>query len=300
MTFLLVLLMLVVYVYSPVLISPEGGYLARKGNISEIKISKHWLQNNSFYTELLLVSDSGLKVEALIRKPAVELIKPLPIVVLLGGTGTGRNACGLITATPNVICVSINYPYHGERKIKGISYLYNLRDIQQTVKDPPPAILLVLDYLLAQSNNQVEQVELVGVSFGAYFVSIPAVLNKRVTRVWIVQGAAEPIKVIRHNFLEDLNSDIQKDIVAHLLGWSLGSQHVDPEKWVGRVSPRPVIFLNSKHDESLPDTSVAALHRSAGQPSEIIWTSGKHITPQRQDVIEQLGNIVLKRIESGE
>jgi len=296
---LLVLLLLMVYVYYPVLISPESGYLDRKGNISEIKISKHWLQNDSFYTELELSSDSGLLVEALIRKPAIYIKKSLPVVVLLGGTGTGRNACGLITSTPSVICVSINYPYHGDKKIKGVGYLYNLHDIQQAIKDTPPAVLLVLDYLLAQSISQAEQVELVGVSFGAYFVSIPTVLDKRVTRVWIVQGAAEPIKVIRHNFLKDLDSDIQKDIVAHLLGWSLGSQHVDPEKWVGRISPRPVIFLNSKHDESLPDTSVAALHRSAGQPSEIIWTGGKHVTPQRQDVIEQLGNIVLKRIESG-
>ena len=293
---LIVILALSGYVYLPVLTFNENDYLARKGSLQKVNITRHWQQNRSLYTEAKLLSTTGLSVEILVRKP-VKINETLPVVILLGGTGTGRNACGLITITPRVICASINYPYQGQQKIRGIDYLYNLRDIQQAVQDTPSVVLILLDYLLNDSHADNKQIELIGVSFGAYLVSIPAVLDKRVTRVWIVQGSAEPIKVIRHNYTSDLKPGFVSKMVAHLLGWSLGAHDVDPEKWVSRISPRPVVFINSEKDEALPHSSVIKLHAAAQQPTEVIWATGEHIKPTRQDVIEQLSNIVIRRIE---
>jgi hypothetical protein len=293
---LIIIMAFTVYVYSPVMTFNDDDYLTRKGSLQNINITRHWQQNRSLYTEAKLLSSTGLTVEVLVRKP-VENSETLPVVILLGGTGTGRNACGLISITPRVICASINYPYHGQHKIRGIDYLYNLRDIQHAIQDTPSVVLLLLDYLLRDSRADAKRVELIGVSFGAYLVSIPAVLDKRVTRVWIVQGSAEPVKVIRHNYTSEIKPEFVSKMVAHLLGWSLGTHNVDPQKWVGRLSPRPVVFINSKKDEALPHSSVIKLHAAAQQPSEVIWATGKHIKPTRQDVIEQLSNIVIRRIE---
>ena len=180
---------LLLYIYLPVLNSPSDIYIDRKGEINSITITRQWQQNNSDFSELDLLSSSGLKVQLQIRRPVTQT-GPLPVAVLLGGMGTGRKACGLLPEPRHVVCVSLSYPYYGPQKFKGMDFFYNLSDMQQGVKDTPPAVLLALDYILAQSYSKKNQVELIGVSFGAYFISIPAVMDERVTRVWIAGAPA--------------------------------------------------------------------------------------------------------------
>ena len=157
--------------------------------------------------------------------------------------------------------------------------------------------MLVLDYVLSQSYSDASQVEVLGVSFGAYFVSIPAVLDQRVTRVWIAHGAAEPVNAMIHYSARESGRQFSKSILVYLVGYAIGSQHVAPEKWVGRISPRPVIMINAEDDTTFPSSSVAVLHNAAKQPKEIIWTKGMHVTPGRKEVVEQISDIIINRIE---
>jgi hypothetical protein len=244
-----------------------------------------------------LVSTSGLKVEITIRTPTGVKDK-LPVALLLGGVGTGRNACQIIPAIHHVICVSLSYPYYGKKHLNDLGFILNIRQIQQTVKDTPPAIMLTLDYILSQKYSDHEQVELLGVSFGSYFISIPAVLDQRVTRVWIAHGAAEPFKSMSHNYKKESSFKFFNNLLAYMVGYAIGSEYVDPVKWVGRISPRPVIMINARSDTTFPASSIAALHNAARDPKEIIWTKGVHITPSRKDVVRTLTDIVLNRIEN--
>lgn len=79
------------YVYASVLRSPEDGYLVRKGTLQTVRITKQWTAGTDSYAETTLVSDSGLEVQLLLRKPQVAS-RVLPVAVLLGGVrygGTG-------------------------------------------------------------------------------------------------------------------------------------------------------------------------------------------------------------------
>ena len=310
---ILTILILLTYVYSPVLISPADNYTERKGSIKSATITREWQERGSYFSELDLESDSGLYVQITIRIPEQsstprtdqsstqstdQSIEPLPVALLLGGVGTGRSACHIIPQIKHVICVSISYPYRGTKNIEGLGFIYNLRDLQQVVKDTPPAMMLALDYVLSQPYSDTNQVELLGVSFGAYFISIPAVLDSRVTRVWIAHGAAEPIKVMIHNYYQAPDRHFVNKFLTHLVGYAIGSQHVDPEKWVGRISPRPVILINAERDKTFPDSSIAALHHAARQPKEVIWTKGVHVTPGRKEIVKQISDLVLNRMES--
>ena len=296
---LLVTIVLVVYVYYPVMNFSESEFISRKGSLQTVKITRQWQEHHSLYTEAVLIASTGLSVEILLRRPENQNAAA-PVVVLLGGAGTGRSACRLITTYSKLICASINYPYHGKKKPAGIEYLLQLHAMQAAIQDTPAAILLLLDYLARDADVDTGHIELVGVSLGAFLVSIPAVLDERVRRVWLVQGAAEPVNVIRHNYLNEFKPEFMGNIAAQLLGWSLGSHYIDPQKWIGRFSPRPVVIINSEKDEALPRSSVIQLHAAAKQPKEIIWTSSEHIRPTRQDIIDQLSEIVIKRIEQSD
>ena len=293
---IIVILVSLAYVYLPVLVSPADNYEARKGNINLASITREWQELGSHFYELDLESDSGLSVQATVRIPE-QRTEPLPVALLLGGVGTGRDACRVIPDIKHVICVSISYPYHGTKNIERLGFLNNLRELQQVVKDTPPALMLTLDYVLSQPYSDTSQVELLGVSFGAYFISIPAVLDQRVTRVWVAHGGAEPIKVMIHNYFKESDRSLFNKFLTHMVGYAIGSQHVDPEKWVGRISPRPVIIINAENDKTFPASSVAALHDAARQPKQIIWTRGVHVTPGRKEVVKQISDIILNRIE---
>lgn len=285
------------YVFIPVLTSPADGYHDRKGKIQSVNITKRWREARSDLHELELVSSSGLKALVTIRIPE-QANGPLPVALLLGGVGTGRDACRIIPEVRHIVCVSISYPYQGSKSIEGLDFFYNIREIQKTVKDTPPALMLALDYVLSQPYSDIQQVELIGVSFGAYFISIPAVLDKRVTRVWIAHGAAQPVQAIIHYSERDSGVNYLKRIVAYYIGYAIGSTHVDPGKWVNRISPRPVMLINAENDRTFSPESVAALHNAARQPKKIFWTRGEHITPSRHEVVDQLSSIVVDRIES--
>jgi hypothetical protein len=293
---LVLMLVTLSYIYVPVLKSPVAGYEARKGQIKSATVTRTWDEEDSNYQEMELVSTSGLKVEITIRRPT-KIKTKLPVALLLGGVGTGRNACQIIPSIHHVICVSLSYPYFGKKHLDDIEFLLNIRKIQQTVKDTPPALMLTLDYVLSQNFSDHEQVELLGVSFGSYFISIPAVLDKRVTRVWIAHGAAEPFRSMSHNYKKESRFKFFNNLLAYMVGYAIGSEYVDPAKWVGRISPRPVIMINARNDATFPSSSVAALHNAARDPKEIIWTEGLHVTPSRKDVVKLLTDIVLSRIE---
>lgn len=294
--FLLLILIITAYVYVPVFSDPTKRYLERKGTIESSIVNKEWLAQDSLYSDITINSNSNLQVKLLVRRPAQQQLKPLPVALLLGGLETGYKSCELIPTIKQVICASLSYPGYTPKRYSGENFFYKIHDLQRAVKDTPPAVGLATEYLIQQNYTNIEHLEYVGVSLGAFFISIPAVMDSRIARVWIVQGGAKPITIIKHNFLKHVDSERVGTIFSHLIGYAIGAQHIDPVKWVDKISPRKVIFVNSKHDEALPLSTVEALHQAALQPKEVIWTKGQHVTSSRKDVIAQLSHIVLSRI----
>jgi len=294
--FLLLILMIAAYVYIPVISDPAKNYSELKGTIESAAINKQWLAQESLYSEISIKSSSGLQVKLLVRRPAQHQNKPLPVALLLGGMETGHKACELIPRIKQVICASLSYPGYTPKRYSGARFFYRIHDLQRAVKETPPAVGLATDYLLQQNYTNKQHLEYIGVSLGAFFISIPAVMDSRVTRVWLVQGGAKPMAILKHNFLKRVDSERLATVFSYLLGYAIGAQHVDPLKWVAKLSPRKVIFVNSENDEALPLPAVEALHQAALQPKEIIWVKGRHVTPSRKDIVAQLSDIVLGRI----
>ena len=51
---------------------------------------------------------------------------------------------------------------------------------------------------------------------------------------------------------------------------------VDPAKWVGSISPRPLLFVNGTRDTVIPKASAEALINAAKQPKPVIWDDVGH------------------------
>ena len=286
-----------VWLVLPDLSDPSNEFYQRKGLLQSIDIEREWQDGNSIFRHITLNSNSGLKVKMTMRLPLERTEKGLPLVFILGGERTGRDAVHLVSQQQPVILAAISYPSHENWAREGVK-LIDIRPYQQTVRDTAPAVLLALDYLLAQESVDEQQVELVGVSLGAFFVGIPAALDKRVTRTWLVHGAGEPEKVIAHKLKERIKIVFLRKAMAWASARLIAVESMRPENWLWRVSPRKLVFINAKDDEELPLSSVIALHRSASQPYEVIWTEGQHINTGRTEVVQGLVNLIMHRVQT--
>ena len=282
------------YLFLPVLPDPSVDFLPRKGNITNIAVTKTWQEQNSRLSEITLTSDNGIYSKLAIRVPK-QISTPLPVAVLLGGHRTGRDAVHLVPEVPNVITVALSYPYREQ----AAGFMGKLAELQQAILDTAPSILLALDYLFKQAYVDKHRVELVGVSLGAFFVTPPAVLDERVKRVWLIHGAGNPGDILTHQAKDRFRLPSVRWVVGHSLAALIHSHHLTPEQWTYQMSPRPVMVINARGDKAFPQTSIDTLHLSLQQPFEIMWTDGMHVTPGRREVISQLTKLVFSRIATG-
>jgi len=281
----------------PDLSDPSDEFYQRKGLLQSIDIEREWQEGNAIFRRITLHSNSGLKVKMTTRVPRKSTAQGHPLVFILGGLRTGRDAVHQVSQQQPVVFAAISYPHRDQWIQEGMKRI-DVRQYQQTVRDTVPSVLLALDYLLAQEFVDKQQVELVGVSLGAFFVSIPAALDQRVTRTWLVHGAGEPEKVIEHKLQGRIKAAWLRKLVAWASARLMAAESLRPENWLWRISPRELVFINAKDDEALPLTSVVALHRSASQPYEVIWTEGQHIDTDRTEVVQGLVNIVMQRVHT--
>jgi hypothetical protein len=249
-------------------------------------------------TERIRVSgDNGLAFDLQVRAPidSTGSNAKRPVFLILGGYRTGDRAATLVPDTHGNLVVAISYPYDGDLDAKGLAVIPQVPAIRRAILDTPAAVMLAIDYLHTRPDVDSTRLELVGASFGTPFGSVVGALDRRVTRVWSVHGAADPYAQIEHNLRHQITWTVARVPVAALATLLASGWQLDPERWVPRLAPTPLIMINARADERMPPDAVARLHASARAPAEVIWLDGPHMQSNRQAVIAGLVDAVLQR-----
>jgi len=218
-----------------------------------------------------LRDDRGLTVEAHLRVPN-ECERALPVVVILGGLGTGKRTVEYLGDSAAML-VAIDYPYKGKRR--GLSYWEFVRGLpamRRAILNTPPAVMLVVDYLWQRDDVDHDRVLLAGGSFGALFAPAAAAAEPRVSALAIFFGAGELDGLIRANF--DFPSPGRQ--ILSWIGASIVSP-MEPLKYIGHVAPRPVFMLNGSEDRVMPERNTRLLHDAAGEPKTIVSVPLGHV-----------------------
>ncbi|MDJ0835213.1 MAG: hypothetical protein QNK37_01780 [Acidobacteriota bacterium] len=243
-----------------------------------------------------LVSDSGLEVEAALKRPEIMPAEPLPLVVLIGGFRTGRDAIDLIHDQGDTMFATVSYPYEGNRRIRGAAGWFGaLRKLRLSMHDSPAALKLSLDFLLQQPGVDPTRVELVGVSLGSFLATVGGALDQRFSRVWCIHGGADYTKMLNAALEKNIPPGFVRRPVAGF--GNLLVNRLDPKHYVGRISPREVVMVNAAADDRIPRAATDLLHARALEPKQVIWLDTKHVSPRREELIRELVGLVLTRIE---
>jgi hypothetical protein len=189
---------------------------------------------------------------------------PFPVVLLQHGAGGSKDAAYLNAAAGpwargGAAVACIDFPLHGERAsakltqdlLRGLAGAAPLssgetlrrRLVTQAVTDLQRAV----DALSGIPSIDSERVAYAGFSMGAILGAIFCGLDPRPRAAALALG-----------------------------GGGIGPADVDPAAYIGRFSPRPILFVNAERDEVIPRSATEALYAAAGDPKEIRWFDTTH------------------------
>lgn len=277
---------------------PVPHFDARRGALLGATLGDERVAGGTAEQDVTVEGTSGLRISLAIRRPAEHApgVKRA-LFLVLGGHERGKGAGALIGDTRGAIFASLEYPYDGNHRAKGLAVLAEVPAIRRALFDTPPAVQLALDYLLARPDVDLERVELVGASFGTPFATIAAARDTRITRLWLAHGGGDVWALIDRGLEKEIGNRYLRWPVTHLANTLANGPNFTPEQWIAQVAPRPVVMLNATDDEKIPRRSVEILYAAAGAPKELVWLPGLHMQGNRPDVLRQLIDAVMQRAD---
>jgi dienelactone hydrolase len=276
---------------------PLPRFLARRSSLDRVTEGAPRLDRGYEIQQVRLAATSGLAVELTTRRAVEDSMGRLPLVVVLGGHHTGRDAVRLLGDTRGTLVAAVSYPFSGDPRPDAATFLREIPAIRGAFLDTPPALMLALDYLLRRSDVDSSRVEAVGVSLGAPFVSIAGALDTRFTRVWVLHGSGGSFAPLERNMRRTIRVAPVRIVAAALANVIIAGPRLAPERWVPRIAPRPFVMVSAEGDERLPRDAVESLYRSAREPKTLVWMPGRHVHADTA-TIRQLADIVLARVRA--
>jgi dienelactone hydrolase len=276
---------------------PKHGYFeARRTEISTAAVEPERIETGGFVSQAVRVRGAnGLTVDLRVLRPAGVAVRR-PLVVLLGGHRTGRDAVDLLGAPGSFVVAALDYPYDGPERPRGLSQsLATVPAARRALLETPPAVRLALDWLLAQTWVDPARVDLVGVSLGVPFAAVAGALDPRFGRVWLIHGGAGNREWIEHNLKTKIESERWRRLTGGLVYLLAHGPTLEPEVWVPQIAPRPLIVIGAREDRRLPPQLVERLHAAASAPKELIWTEGGHVD-RRPEAVRRLLDTVRTRL----
>ena len=135
-----------------------------------------------------------------------------------------------------------------------------------TIADAHAAI----DYVRARSDVDADRVVVLGQSLGGAIAIVVAAQSPSV-RALAIEGTFSNYRT-EARFVGRQNLLIAP--VAGALARVLVSEGYDPIDWVGRIAPRPTLFVCGTDDRVVDYRQTVALHEAAGEPKELIVIEG--------------------------
>ena len=275
---------------------PQSAYMdARHGKLVDVAARVEGAGTERENRSVTLTSDSGLALFLRVLRDG-RSDTPRPVLMVLGGHRTGRDAVDLFpTASPYAI-VALDYPYDGPQRVRGTRQVLDaLPKARRAFRDTPPAVSLALDWL-AEQPWAADQVVIIGASLGVPFAAKAAARDSRIDGVLLVHGAADNEHWLTLQVARRIDTRWLHEPLGTLLHWLAYGPTFDTAQNIAEAAPRPVLVIGAREDERTPASEVEALFAAAREPKRLRWTDGLHVEPDRTDVIDQMLSIAAQEL----
>lgn len=274
---------------------PLPRFEARRSTLARVE-TQPAIDDGEYRLQVVRVTAaSGLAVDLTVRHGPHAEGERLPLVLVLGGHRTGRDAVRLLGHTKGAVVAAMSYPYAGSHRPDPLTFVRDIPKIREAFLDTPPAVMLTLDYLLTLPEVDTTHVEAVGVSLGAPFVTVAGALDERIDRVWAIHGSGGSFAPLEVNMRRSIPWAPVRWAAAAVANVIVSGPRLAPDRWAARIAPRPFVMINASDDDRMPRALVQRLYDAAERPKELIWTTGGHVRSDSA-VIAPLVKIVWDRV----
>ena len=221
------------------------------------------------------------QVSALLSLPIFGK-KPYPAIIFLHGLGDNKSADYMeygdrAFARAGYAVFRIDYALHGERRDPDFTkfdlrrpYPFTTRNaIVQTVFDLRRAV----DYLQTRRDIDKNKIGFMGISLGGITGAVFCAVEPRI-KASVLALAGGGLRIL---FSYKMFSPKVDNLLAP----------IEPLNFVGKIAPRPVLFINARKDEIVPPMLAKKLQKAAGEPKKVIWYPTKHRKIPLKDSFQQ-------------
>lgn len=262
-----------------------------RGQYAGSRALEEWTQGADRCRLVELRNHNGETVTtAYVRTP--QPLPPYPRVLLsYAGEKTGKVMLELIPHRDDLVLVAVQYPY--ERPRKSDAYLRWPGDLRHAVFRTVAGGMLALSFL-AEEGISTDRVTALGVSLGSPFGVMHGALDPRVDTVVVVHGGGGLTSVV-YGIERRGGHAWRAPLTAGLAAALVGA--FDPLRYAGRIAPRRLTIIASRHDRYFPTSSAQALYDHARQPKSLRWTDTEHVGARKQAIVADLVRLIERELD---
>ena len=261
-----------------VLLPPGGDPLAAlpQSGGSAIVTSHQASRTDGRLIQQYTIEDSVLgRIGLVVSLPDPLPDRPLPVLVVLGGLGTGLRTLRQTPPVGDNVVVGYDWPI--PRKFsKGIDLIGRVPEHYGRLIGAPGQIAAVVEWVADQPWAERERISLLGFSMGA--LAAPAaqrVLQSRGFRVgWTVlaYGGANLAEIVEQH------PRIRPDWARPAAGWLAGRflRILDPAEHLAHLSGR-FLVIGGADDELVPKAAAQLMQDLTPEPKTVLLLDGQHM-----------------------
>lgn len=253
-----------------------GGYeadLPLEAEVVETKRAEGWRTEKVVITGL-----EGERIPLRLLLPERRDSGRVPCVVFLYGIGQDMRFFEQIAPVFAAHGVALAMPEQfsrGERRGTRRGAGWDVWNVRERASRLVPETRRVVDYLAGRPEIDPARLDFVGASYGGILGCAVVAMEPRLRRaVMVMAGGDFPLLFSSMTRRHRPESRFVWPALARTAAWFVSP--FDPLRYVGRIAPRPVLFLNVKDDELIDRACAQALFDAAGQPKEEVWYGGAH------------------------
>ncbi len=233
----------------------------------------------------------GIQVPALMTIP-VKGKRPYPCVIFLHGIGQKKEFLDQIAPMfikAGFAIVTFDQYTRGERKLKDASRWEEALALRRRGALTCLETRRLVDYLDTQDYIDANRIYLVGASYGAIMGATAVAMEPRIKAAVLTYGGGNLRKLADSTLVKEELKGWYRPAVW-LFSWFL--KPCDPEKTVGKISPRPVLLQNGKRDTIVPVPAAEVLQKAAGEPKTVIWYDSDHVGMDKKNTVDVLNDAI--------
>jgi fermentation-respiration switch protein FrsA (DUF1100 family) len=227
-----------------------------------------------------------------------QLLRPrrngcLPAALLQDGREENSDVIGRLPAEfGDVVVLSLDYPHDVPYTVALTDFLLHRARLRAAARQIPAAFSLGAAYLAQRADVDTSRMAIAATSFAVPFAVIAAAFDERFRNVALIYGAGQLSSVLAAN-LTGVPRPLRRPLAAAAM-WPFAD--FAPERFIGRIAPRPIVMVNGVDDPQMPAAAAQHLFDAAHEPKSIVWLHTGHLMPTDSALIRTLIDTAFARL----